>query len=334
MPASDLAEVEHGHVEALGFESRGGCRNQAGFAAPARCDHVGVAAGENGVVKQVVGTAAHVTGAHGMQRLADAEKLASCVPARSILAGSVPVGLTAHCGSRNPVLGYSLRFPSLPTSMMLESRLLKKDLFGEVRLESDGSDRRIVRDAAPAALPLRWLANGLMRREARALVALDGVVGVPGLIRVDRNRLEREYLDGAPMHRARPRDAEYFRRAMRLLRQLHGRGVVHNDLAKEPNILVIDGGHPAFVDFQLAWHAPGRGRLFCILAYDDLRHLLKHKRSYCADKLTERERRILAKPSLPSRLWMRVVKPPYLFLTRKVLGWADREGASDRGERR
>ena len=218
--------------------------------------------------------------------------------------------------------------------MMLESRLLKKDLFGEVRLESEVTGRRVVRDAARAALPLRWIANGLMRREARVLAALDGLDGVPGLVRVDRDRLEREYLDGAPMHHAKPRDPDYFRCAMRLLRQLHARGVVHNDLAKEPNILVLANGCPAFVDFQLAWYAPDRGRLFRILAYDDVRHLLKHKRSYCADTLTARERRILARPSLPSRLWMRIVKPPYLFLTRKVLGWADREGASDRGERR
>ena len=218
--------------------------------------------------------------------------------------------------------------------MMLESRLLKKDLFGEVRLESGGSGRRIVRDVSSAAVPLRWLAHILMRREARALSALEGLEGVPALIRTDRNRLEREYLDGMPMHRAKPRDPDYFRRAMRLLRQLHACDVAHNDLAKEPNILVVGSGKAAFVDFQLAWHAPRRGRLFCILAYDDLRHLLKHKRSYCPDELTNRERRILARPSLPSRLWMRIVKPPYLFLTRRVLGWADREGASDRGERR
>jgi hypothetical protein len=31
---------------------------------------------------------------------------------------------------------------------------------------------------------------------------------------------------------------------------------------------------------------------------------------------------------------MRIVKPPYLFVTRRLLGWADREGAADRGERR
>ena len=218
--------------------------------------------------------------------------------------------------------------------MMNESRLLKKDLFGEVRLESAGGPRRIVRDTSPAALLLRWLARGLMRREARVLVVLDGLDGVPALVHADRERLAREYLEGAPMHRARPTDPDYFRRALRLLRRLHARDVVHNDLAKEPNLLVAANGRPAFVDFQMAWHAPGRGRLFRLLGYDDLRHLLKHKRTYCAHRLTERQRRILATPSLPSRLWMRIVKPPYLFVTRRLLGWADREGASDRGERR
>lgn len=218
--------------------------------------------------------------------------------------------------------------------MMRESRLLKKDLFGEVRLESAAGSREIVRDTASAALALRWVARGLMRREARALAALDGLEGVPALIRAGRTSLARAYLEGAPMHRAKPADPAYFRHALRLLRRLHARGVVHNDLAKEPNLLVTAGGEPAFVDFQMAWRSHRRSRLFRLLGYDDLRHLLKHKRSYCAAHLTPRQRRILATPSLPSRLWMRIVKPPYLFVTRRLLGWADREGASDRGERR
>ena len=56
-------------------------------------------------------------------------------------------------------------------------------------------------------------------------------------------------------------------------------------------------GLPALVDFQLALVAPRRGRAFRALAREDIRHLLKHKRSYCPERLTARERRILATPA-------------------------------------
>jgi RIO-like serine/threonine protein kinase len=216
---------------------------------------------------------------------------------------------------------------------MLDSRLLKKDLFGEVRLESDAAGPAIVRDTSNANTWLRWLARRLLRREATALAVLAGIDGVPELIAASRDRLLRSYLSGQPMQHARPNDPAYFREAFRLLRRMHARNVAHNDLAKEPNLLVTADGRPAFVDFQLAWFSPRRDGLFRALAHDDLRHLLKHKRTYCEAHLTRRERAILARPSVPSRFWRRVVKPPYLFVTRGLLGWADREGASDRGTR-
>ncbi len=72
----------------------------------------------------------------------------------------------------------------------------------------------------------------------------------------------REWIEGAPMQQARPRDPRYYREALRLLRALHARGIVHNDLAKEPNWLVTPEGLPALVDFQLAMYSPRRGRLF------------------------------------------------------------------------
>ena len=111
---------------------------------------------------------------------------------------------------------------------------------------------------------------------------------------------------------------------------MHARDLTHDDLAKEPNWLVTPDGLPAVVDFQLARHAPKRGRLFRMLAHDDLRHLLKHKRSYLPERLTRRELRILAQPSPLSRLWRVSGKRLYLFVTRRLLGWADREGAGDR----
>lgn len=215
---------------------------------------------------------------------------------------------------------------------MSEPKLLKKDLFGEVWLLKSGARAEILRDTRPARWWLKWLARWLLRREAAGLRALSDVDGVPRLLQCDSAQLTRSFLAGRPMHHAKPSTPDYFRDAMRLLRRLHRAGVVHNDLAKEPNLLVRDDGTAAFIDFQLAGCSRNRGRLFRTAAREDIRHLLKHKRTYCPNALTTRELGILATPSGPARAWMAVVKPVYLFITRRLFGWSDREGAGDRGQ--
>jgi len=212
---------------------------------------------------------------------------------------------------------------------------LKRDLFGEVRRVCAQLDDRVVdcvqRDTTLAARGLRWLARRLAAREARALHALRRVSGVPRLVSWDGRRLVRSWLPGAPLQEAGSVDRAYFRKALGLLRRLHAAGLVHNDLAKEPNWLVTVDGGPALVDFQLAMRPRYRGRLFRMLAHDDLRHLLKHKRTYCPEHLTTRERAILARRSPLAAAWAKTGKPVYRFVTRRLLGWADREGAGDRG---
>jgi RIO-like serine/threonine protein kinase len=211
------------------------------------------------------------------------------------------------------------------------NRLLKRDLFGTVTLEQRPNEpARVVRDVAAARWWARPLARALARREARALQCVAGTAQVPRLIECSRDRLVRDWIEAVPMQQARPRDAAYYRDALRLVRRLHAQNVVHNDLAKEPNWLVTPQGSPAIVDFQLAWVSRRRPRLFRALAHDDLRHLLKHKRSYLPERLTARQRRILETRSWVSQLWMRTAKPVYRFITRRLLGWADREGAGDR----
>ena len=158
------------------------------------------------------------------------------------------------------------------------------------------------------------------------------------MLELSAARLTRGWIEAAPMQIAKPRDPAYFRVAMRLVRRLHAAGVIHNDLAKETNWLVTPDGRPALVDFQLAMtlrsrmagRSSGRGGLSRALGHDDIRHLLKHKRSYIPERLTAREQRILATPSLPSRLWMASGKRVYLFVTRRIFRWRDREGAGDR----
>jgi predicted Ser/Thr protein kinase len=207
---------------------------------------------------------------------------------------------------------------------------LKRDLFGTITLADQAGIAVVIRDTRAARPWLRWLARRLARREARALEALSGIAGVPRLLRREGDTLVRAWIPAEPMQRARPCEAAYYRDALRLVRRLHARDVAHNDLAKETNWLVTPGGAPALVDFQLAMRSARRGRLFRALAYDDLRHLLKHKRSYAPQGLTARQRSILARPSLLSRAWMASGKHIYLFVTRRVLRWADREGAGDR----
>jgi RIO-like serine/threonine protein kinase len=209
-------------------------------------------------------------------------------------------------------------------------RKLKSDLFGTVWRGEAGDREFVLRDTGGARWWSAWLARALCRREARALARLDGLPGTPRLLGADRRTLRREWIEGRPMQLAQPQDPAYFRAARALLARLHRRGIAHNDLAKEPNWLVTEDGRPALVDFQLALVAPRRGRLFRILGREDIRHLLKHKRSYCPERLTARELQILATPSPVSRAWMATGKPAYLFVTRRLLGWSDREGAGDR----
>ncbi len=158
-------------------------------------------------------------------------------------------------------------------------KLLKKDIFGEVSLRNDEDGLRVVRDASRARSWARWLARRLLAREARALATSDGIAGIPELLRVDTDTLQRSWIAGEPMQESQPTDIGYFRAAAKLLRRLHRQGVVHNDLAKEPNWLVTENGRPGIIDFQLAWYFPKRGRLFRLLAREDVRHLLKHKRT-------------------------------------------------------
>lgn len=209
---------------------------------------------------------------------------------------------------------------------------LKSDVFGTITRVGD----TVVRDARSARRWARPLARHLLRREHRALSRLalgTGTPGVPAVLSLEPGVLARRWIEGTPMHLAKPSNPAYFREAAQLVRRLHAARVIHNDLAKETNWLVTPGGRPALVDFQLAMTLgtrSRRGALARALGQDDIRHLLKHKRSYLPERLTAREKRILATPSRASRLWMASGKKVYLFVTRRVLRWRDREGAGDR----
>jgi RIO-like serine/threonine protein kinase len=210
---------------------------------------------------------------------------------------------------------------------MTTAHLLKRDSLGTVALV-DGV--AVERDTRAARFGVRWLARRLAAREAAALRRLRGTAGVPALLGFDGAVVRRTYVDGERLDAARPRSRAFFAEALRLLRTIHRCGVAHNDLAKEANWLQSPDGAPGIVDFQLAYVPRRRNKLFRTLAYEDLRHLLKHKRTYAAAALTARQRALLARPALPTRLWRMGFKPPYRWLTRRVLGWPERTSARER----
>jgi hypothetical protein len=192
--------------------------------------------------------------------------------------------------------------------------------------------RRDVRFARWWTVPLALYLAARERRALRALASPHATADVPTLLYDARWVTVRTWIDGRPMQNAQPRDPAYYRAARRLLVRLHRRGVAHNDLAKEQNWLVTPDGRPALIDFQLAATvrvSSGRGRRLRIMAREDLRHLLKHKRTYCPHALTSREKAILAAPALPARLWRATGKPAYVFITRRIFKWSDGEGAGE-----
>jgi hypothetical protein len=212
--------------------------------------------------------------------------------------------------------------------------VLKRDVFSTIErghFKTDVGDidavlRRI--DGVPWWS--RPLAGHLFGREARALAAAPPGIGPPLLWR-GRVRLVRGFIGGVPLHLAKPHgDTDYFRSAKATLRALHRAGITHNDLAKEQNWLRTPDGRAALTDFQLAAIFRKRGKLFRILAYEDLRHLLKHKRRYLPAALTTSEHRVLANKSVITRIWMASGKKIYYATTRGLFNFIDREGGGRR----
>ncbi len=217
--------------------------------------------------------------------------------------------------------------------------LLKSDLLGQIHRGwltlPDGSRvQAIQRDVRPCAWWTRPLASYLLAREARALAAVGPLADedhrLPRALWQAKGCLVRSWIEGRPLYAGGVDSPAYFASARRLLARLHRQGITHNDTAKEPNWLVTPEGLPALIDFQLAALSRRRGRFFRMLGREDLRHLLKHKRTYCKEHLSPRERALLANPSGPSRALRRLAKPLYNFITRTLLGWRDREGRGPR----
>jgi len=225
--------------------------------------------------------------------------------------------------------------------------VLKRDSLGRVELLERGAERLARRVACGGRVPMSGaLARILLARERRALSALEGTPGAPRVVadsaaaaaagavgRAPRARevLLRSWIDGAPLHEARALPRDFFDHLDDLVAALHERGVCHNDLHKEQNVIVGGDGFPHLIDFQLASTHRARGRLFASRARDDLRHVQKHRRRYTREGRAphsagaERGRGFGIRRSRLALVWRRTGKPVYNWLTRALLRTRDGE---------
>ena len=192
---------------------------------------------------------------------------------------------------------------------------------------------KINRRAAALGLPLRWTGRYLYRRERRAYARLQDVPNVPRLRDGDATDtgLIHDYVEGAPLRKGTPVPDEFFDELMAVVGELNRRGIAYVDTNKPENVLLGDDGRPYLFDFQIsfdrsAWWPRWIGRwLLGQFHRGDVYHVLKHKRRFRPDQLTDDERAIVEHRHWTVRLHRRLTWP-FRAVRRPLMRWMTRRG--------
>lgn len=139
----------------------------------------------------------------------------------------------------------------------------------------------------------------LISREARAYKALAGVSGVPERFeRLSPFTLAVEYIDAKDLGAVKSGDIgpDVIRRLEDIIERIHRRGWVHLDLQRRTNILLVNG-EVVVIDLASAFNPgsiPVIGRLLTrLLGFFDRLSLVKLKKLYAPDSLTDMEKRLI-----------------------------------------
>ena len=131
-----------------------------------------------------------------------------------------------------------------------------------MRIQRDGEDQVLKDHAGCDSVFAALLGKLLTRREARALLKLDSVVGVPRLLGQPGSRaLYMEWLDGISVKEALAREIDWPKFLAELentLKEIHGLGVAHCDLRGLSNILVGSDKTPYIIDFVSCFFSGSR----------------------------------------------------------------------------
>lgn len=215
-------------------------------------------------------------------------------------------------------------------------RSMKKDFFSEnLLLDRDGKTYvlKISRFRHIFGSLFEPLSGWISRREYAMYRRVDGIRGIPSLHgMVGRNGYIHEFIPGRNLRQHQYEIGKhtlpdtFFDELMEILKQVHARGVAHNDMAKKGNFIVGDDGHPYLLDFHVSigiLSEPLFLRRFTQALYKrlcqaDIYHLLKFKEKYRPDLVTPAEHAIIDTRSPSARLYRIFIMRPYQFLKRLV----------------
>lgn len=189
----------------------------------------------------------------------------------------------------------------------------------EIRRERLDEVWTIVKDYRHQRGWRRRLAGWTLAREARAYQLLRDFSGVPKYLGREGHRaLRLTFIEGKPCGAFEDEGLgdllppEFFARVEQVVRDLHARGVAHNDLKRARNIIVTPDFQPVLIDFAAAvWSAPRwnpvRRWLFRQICEVDLNAVAKLKRRFAPQLVTAEDQRRLDYPTLLERLARRVL---------------------------
>jgi hypothetical protein len=181
-----------------------------------------------------------------------------------------------------------------------------------LRFEFEGG-AMILKDFSAKSLLIRWFGRRQSKREQRALLRLQRIEGIPGVLgEVRPCALLLEPMHGFAITRFRRRRPEEIAPMLdkldRLVAAMHARGVAHLDLRKRDNILVTEAGVPSIIDFNASIaFEPGSllARLFFpVLRNVDRGAVLKWRHFLLPGALSESEKRRVRRQSRLRRLWI------------------------------
>ncbi len=168
----------------------------------------------------------------------------------------------------------------------------------------------MVKDVRRRHFFLRWtLGLWLIQKEWKVYSRLRGVRGIPQILgRIDRFAFAMEFVPGKPIQRGEVVPPSFFRKLEEMMKEVHGRGVVHMDLRHKGNILISDEGEPFLIDFNSSFSFKEKGffrRLFFpILKWVDRGGLLKLKERVASEFMTHEEIDSLKRFNRLRKLWI------------------------------